>query len=52
MTWQYNGVDKFSTILAWCYQHLDIGDWETNMNETIWFKAESAYTLFMLRWGV
>jgi len=52
MKWQYNGRDKFSTVVAWCYQHLDISDWETNLNETIWFKRRPAYTMFMLRWGV
>lgn len=51
MIWQYNGIVKFSTVLAWCYQHLDINDWETNLNETIWFKSETAYTLFMLKWA-
>ena len=49
--WQYNGVDKFSNILAWCYRYLDVKDWDTNCNETIWFKTEQAYTLFLLKWG-
>ena len=49
--WHYNGRADFSTILAWCYQHLDIGDWETNLQRTIWFKSEAAYTLFVLKWS-
>jgi len=49
-TYQYDGVDKFSTILAWCDQHLDIKDWTTNLNETIWFHNEKTYTMFALRW--
>ena len=46
MTWQYNGVDKFSTILAWCVTHLG-EDWDT-----INFRTDSAHLMFMLRWGV
>lgn len=49
-TWQYNGCAKFSTVLAWCCQHLDIDDWHTNLYDTIWFENEAAYTLFLLKW--
>ena len=51
MKWQYNGVDKFSTILAWCYRHLDVDDWGTNGFETIYFTKESAQVMFLLKWG-
>ena len=49
--YQFNGVAQFTTILAWCYRHLDVKDWDTNGFETITFTNEQAYTLFMLRWG-
>ena len=51
MSWQYNGIDKFSTIIAWCYRHLHIDDWETNGYETILFRTKQAQVLFLLKWG-
>lgn len=49
-SWQYNGVDKFSTILAWCVAHLG-DDWDTNLFDTINFRTDAAHTMFILRWG-
>ena len=51
MMYQYNGVEKFSTVLAWCYLHLDINTWYTNGFETITFTNEQSYTMFMLKWS-
>ena len=51
MTWQYNGVAPWHTIIAWCYEHLNKGDWGSNMTDTIWFLNEPAYTMFVLRWA-
>jgi hypothetical protein len=49
--YQYNGVEKFSTVLAWCYLHIDIDTWHTNGFETITFTDEQSYTMFMLKWS-
>ena len=51
MKWQYNGVDKFSTILAWCVGQLDPKEWGSNLYDTIYFRTDTAYTMFMLKWG-
>lgn len=49
-SWQFNGVDKYSTILAWCIQHLDPKTWGYK-NETIYFNSSAVQTMFLLRWG-
>ena len=50
-SWQYNGVDQFATILNWCANQFEFGDWYTNGYETIYFNNEKTYTMFMLRWA-
>ena len=49
-SWQFNGVDKYSTILAWCIGHLDPETWGYK-NETIYFNSSAVQTMFLLRWG-
>lgn len=48
-TWQYNGCDKWQTILNWCFLNLENQFW-SNGYETLYFKNERAYVWFLLRW--
>ena len=54
--WQYNGRAPFGDIVEWCYNHLYHGgyyepNWYTNERETIYFRDEKEYTMFLLRWS-
>lgn len=49
--WQYNGAAPFNDIVAWCGKHLGSNATWSYLNETIYFKDEREYTLFLLRWS-
>jgi hypothetical protein len=49
--WQYNGAAQFNDIVAWCFQHFGSKVTWSYLNETIYFKDEREYTLFLLRWS-
>jgi hypothetical protein len=49
--WQYNGVAPFNEIVSWCFQHFGSKVTWSYLNETIYFKDEREYTLFLLRWS-
>jgi hypothetical protein len=48
--WQYNGVAPFNDIVAWCGKHFGGNATWSYLNETIYFRDEREYTLFLLRW--
>jgi hypothetical protein len=52
--WQYNGVDKWWRIIQWCEDTFgpDGNDktWRWS-HDTIYFKTEKEYTVFLLRWS-
>lgn len=50
MSWQYNGIEKWNTIIDWCEEYL-YNDYTTNRHETIFFKSKEAELLFCLRWS-
>ncbi len=49
--WQYNGAAPFNDIVAWCFQHFGSKVTWSYLNETIYFRDEREYTLFLLRWA-
>jgi hypothetical protein len=55
LQWQYNGADKWSTIIEWCKEEIP-GQWSTDryetiyFDDTIYFANEEAYSYFLLRW--
>ena len=49
-SWQYNGVAPWNDIYEWCFKNFP-GQWYTNDFETIHFRDESAYLVFLLRWA-
>ena len=49
-TWQYNGIAPFREIIEWCAAAMP-GCWHTNGHETLYFKDDTAYTVFLLRWS-
>jgi hypothetical protein len=49
--WQYNGAAPFNEIVSWCFQHFGSKVTWSYLNETIYFKDEREYTLFLLRWS-
>ncbi len=50
-SWQFNGKYSWHDVIAWCYKNLDDQGWYTNKCETIYFRNERAYLLFLLRWS-
>jgi hypothetical protein len=48
MKWQYTGVAPWEDIVRWCYANLR-GEWCAHW-ETISFRSEEDYVLFLLRW--
>ena len=55
-SWQYNGVAPWSEIVHWCFKNLYHGghyepNWYTNGYETIYFKDEKEYLMFLLKWS-
>jgi len=51
LSWQYNGIAKWSEIYEWCLDNLNDNWHYTNGFETIYFSNEEAYVLFILRWS-
>lgn len=48
LTWQYNGIDKWDTIVLWCKENIEEF---TAHHETIFFYTDNDYTAFLLRWS-
>jgi len=48
--WQYDGRHHWFDIIKWCNHHIG-NSWLTNNYETIYFRSERDYLLFLLRWS-
>lgn len=52
LEWQYNGVDEWKVIVAWCKEEIP-GQWATKYigaGYTIYFANKEAFSYFLLRW--